>query len=669
MNKKKKKRLIWIGTAVGALVVILFVLNTVFLKKLEQLIEEELVEQTGKATDGFYQLSIEDVSILFLQSRLKISGVSLHPDTAVFRQWALMDSLPSVYLSATVDAVDFRGINFFLKKRITNLHFSTFEINSPHVEVTHNVPEVKEEKEEPRNPAPSFFRVISPYLATLDVSKMNLNDASFQYRMNEKEDTTHYELSNLTIRAREFRLDSDEESMKLKSFSIDPSEIKLSKQNRENQYFHVRFDNLAGEDILRNLSGYQLGHLNIKMNSVFSLNDTIKNDMVRDSSHLTVSGLKTDIHFREYTYDNIDMSTSGITLPVSGGFYTLHIGKLEMADNNIFLDSLHYQSTYPKMEFSYKHPKHSDWFDIVVGRLEMKNVNMDALFKEKTLRMEEAYVGDMVLQNLKNQKIRLPRRIVPMVYESIQKAPIGLDIGMVEVSNFSVIYEELAQEGVYPGKLSITDLNGTITGLTNIVTEPEQFIRLDAEAKFMGIGDFTAVWLIPVDSLHDQFLLHAHLPSFNLVHLNPFIQPLADVKVESGYVYNFTVDMDANTRTGAIRMTLPYRDLKINLLKREDGRTAKRSFPSFLVNTAIRTSNPTFPDDPDSKLRHSQLTITRNPYHSTFNYFWQMLRPGFAEAVGIPEANQKFGKGVARVFKDIKSFFSKPLPSKKEDKK
>ena len=78
--------------------------------------------------------------------------------------------------------------------------------------------------------------------------------------------------------------------------------------------------------------------------------------------------------------------------------------------------------------------------------------------------------------------------IVPMIYEGLQKAPVRFKIDTASIANFSVVYEELPVKGDKPGKLYFTDMNGQFSGLTNIVSYPEQFIRLHADGNLMGSG-------------------------------------------------------------------------------------------------------------------------------------------------------------------------------------
>jgi len=983
MEEQKKKRLLHIALSVLGVMVVLSLLNIFLAKRLEQYLKTELVERTTEATDGFYNLSFEDLSIDLLTGELRIEGIILRPDSSVFNDWKAKDSLPQIYVNAEIEVIDFNGVNLIWNRNNTRLHFNTFEISKPDVKVFNSQYSARVKKQPKNTQSKTLYELVSPYIKLLTVETMNLDNASISYQIEDTDAPMLYALDDVTFHAYDFRLDENssdsgkllycenfdfitnqkqtlltnndfrlgtdsillstkdslihignimlspqneiwektkrrpgntlegsiesvdikglffkrkdglnslsassfliynsditgtnltsesarkkqvrrdsvarpvnadslmqalslyeiispifrniaigkigiekarlkyivamndsldtykldnfdfeakgfvvdsasswsgqskyyeyisfegsgiegrinsmnqfikveklafsteekrfhiegigldpikpkqsrnyfsghietisldgigysdnataekfhihnidlnyymtpgnfinlksptlfvtglnyqhrgnlDQMLKAQSFNMDGSEVKITQQKGSPEEAYIKFGKLELQDLGWNKNGYHIAEGNININRF----QTTKNGKVfkqgDDSTSLLLKGFKADKDFKKYAFADLGFSTSNLSFPVDNGFYTLNIGKLRLKDKNLLLEKLHYVSTYPQMEFSYKHPKHSDWFDIQVGRLEMSNIDIPSYFNENTLRMQEATVTDMTLKNMKNQKIILPHRKSPMIYEGIQKAPVKLDIPLLNVKNFAVEYDELARDGDEPGKLIITDVNGKVTGVTNIVTAPQQFIRIDASARFMGSGPFQAIWLLPVDSLHDQFLVHAHLDHFDLTDLNRFITPLAKVNIESGSVVNFTFDMDASSKEGSIRMQLPYRELKIEMLKNKDGELHKNSFITFLANTVVRNNNPPHPDDPDSKLRESEMTIIRDPYHSTFNYLWQMLRPAMAESVGISEGTQKFGKGVMKIINGIKNFFKKDKEETKE---
>lgn len=938
-TNKRRKRLIHILLGIVIILGGLSVLNYYLAKRLETFLRQELAERAATATDGFYTLAFDSLSISLLNGELRMQGIRFQPTTEVFNAWKEKDSLPPAYVNAKIELIDFKGVNLIWRRNYKHLHFRTFEIRRPIVRVVHT--SSREEEDTLKNsPKQTIYDLVSPYINVLTVRRMNLENASIFYDLKDKVFPVHYELDDVSFHAYGFRLDKDsyangkllycdnfdfttnhkqtlltnnhfifstdsihldtkkkevlignaklmpreklweqgiprpdnvvkgnieairvnevefrrkeglnsliagsfqvvrpdvtgtsriqsdaadskrtesEEdhylnadslirkmslfdmvspifheitinsigvrdarlhyttirndlvdiyslnhfNFETRGFVVDSSsslsgssryykyisleatdmkgvltsrnqtvELKKISMNTEDELLYIeklnlgtitavkqrnllsgkvdtvslqgvnyrngvnaRLFSIRGADLEYSLApdtviglqmprlalsglsydnrkeeaSYTIDSLDMQLTQLYTREKGKQRKLINERVELNASGLVTDQYFRKYKVNNVNFNTSNLSIPVDNGAYTLNIGRIELLNRRLSIDGLHYVSAWPQMEFSFKHPKHSDWFDIRLGHLEMKEIDFPALLEEHTLRVKEATLSDMTLQNMKNQKIALPHRVSPMIYEGIQKAPLKLDIPLLQVNNFAVVYYEWAKNGETPGKLSITEVNGTVTGLTNIISRPEQFIRIDAQAKFMGTGEFNAIWLMPVDPAHDRFLVHAHLKSFDLPDLNDFITPLAGANVESGQVREMTVDMDASSKEGTIFLHMPYRDLKVNMGRLQNGGLSKNSLTSWLTNAAVRNNNPPQPDQADSELRESHLTITRDPYHSTFNYLWQMLSPALAESVGISEGTQKFGKGVAKTIKNVKNFFTGNKETVKSD--
>ena len=109
---RKIKRVIGYTLGIAmVLIAAIFLLNLHLTKRLERYLRKELIHRTAEATDGFYRLSFDNLSISFFKGELTLEGIKLCPDSAVFRDWERKDSLPSVYVTAEVGMIDFKGLN------------------------------------------------------------------------------------------------------------------------------------------------------------------------------------------------------------------------------------------------------------------------------------------------------------------------------------------------------------------------------------------------------------------------------------------------------------------------------------------------------------------------------------------------------------------------------
>ena len=605
------------------------------------------------------------------------------------------------YLSGSIDTIRIDGLAYdkgvsadLLKVRSPRLvYYKTPSVESPDKGKSTSV-----------NSRVDVESLLNPFLRYLSIRKIQIRNANVTLEDREINDTTRYRLNGLDFFATNFLVDEQTNRSGQLFFKYDhfglsfrdfdnylPGKdlrvtIRKGSLSTVNGFFRlqdvtlaakkdsIRFStpliSLAGIRIPKN-SIYQIGFDRFDLSDGdFSMSRGSDTTILRTESQkdiqLALENVFVDLKKKTFQLGDLQLQTKDIDIPLDNGFYRLKIGGLDLRESGLRLDHVHLVSPYSKMEFAYKQPKHQDWFDVKVGNVRLTDVDIPGYFSTKELHVGGLWINDVLLQNLKNRKIPVEPHIVPMIYEGLQKAPVRFKIDTASIANFSVVYEELPVKGDKPGKLYFTDMNGQFSGLTNIVSYPEQFIRLHADGNLMGSGHFTATWQLPVDSLYDRFLLDARLDSLDLLSLNEIIKPLAPAEVTSGWAQDVVFHMDASSRKGRIRLDFPYRKLKVALLKEKDGETTQKGFLSRLANLVLRDNNPAHPERKDSKLRKVDMEIVRDPYHSTFNYLWQMLRPALVESVGVSKKEQDAALKVAGFFTKVKRFFGL---DKKKDKR
>ncbi|MFR9165229.1 MAG: DUF748 domain-containing protein [Dysgonomonas sp.] len=501
-----------------------------------------------------------------------------------------------------------------------------------------------------------------------------------------------FKVSDLKIAAKTPESKTD---MKMKLFQFSGLDWKLTEKdsyfklddiNIQNPVISAQFSNIKTEkDTIREKDKRQkasskniystlqnfsdkitIGKFNLnKADLDYSFVGVEKKEQKINSFDLNIKGLSVDNRNETFRLDDINFSTKDLSFPIANGYYTINIDSIGMDEDgkNLEINNLHMKSLYPKMEFAYKHPTHKDWFDVKVGNAKISGIDIPYYFSDNILKIADVRIDDVSLENFKNQKIEIQHNIMPMIYEGIQKAPIKFEIGNMNVNNFSVVYEELAKKGETPGKIFFTDMNGHITGMTNIISQPEQYIRLDADGKLMGSGYFTATWQLPVDPGNDRFLLNADIHEFDLTELNEIITPLAPVKLKSGILNSTKFDMDASSKGGNIKLTFLYNDLNVDILKEKNGELVQNKLVSNLVNMIARDHNPR---NKKSEPKSVDIYVERDPYHSTFNYLLQIIQPAMAESAGVSYGTQKFVKNLPNFFKKMSDFFW-PVPKKEEE--
>ena len=423
------------------------------------------------------------------------------------------------------------------------------------------------------------------------------------------------------------------------------------------------YQKLKGISDQINLKSIDVSDANI--NYSFLLNEAPTKNHNLSKANLFVQGLQIDNVKEKYNIEDVGLNIKDFHYPSSNGFYSFQVKEVNYNNksNRLNLDSIALIPAYPKMEFAYKNPHHADWFDVRVGSVILSGINLPKYISDNVLFADTLSVNYVMLQNFKNQNIEIKHNIMPMIYEGLQVLPLKLSINRANVRDFNVIYEELPRNGKVASKIVFTNMNGRLKGLTNIATTPDQFIDLSADGQFMETGHFAARWMLPVSQNYDCFELDANMKNFELSDLNPIIEPMAPVTIADGLVKDVTFSIEGSSIGAQVQMLMFYNDLNL-IIQKGINNEKENTLLTKITNRILKTNNP---NKPDSKPRQPDLYVKRNPYHSTFNYLWQILQPPLVASVGISQKKQNFIRKVSGIVSSVKNLFKRDKKKKDKD--
>lgn len=430
-------------------------------------------------------------------------------------------------------------------------------------------------------------------------------------------------------------------------------------------------DKLSKDELLKKISAYanesKLGRINISnLNLRYQMTHTdgkiTRNGLT--NTHFLLEDINTNWEKHKLDVGELALKTTDINLPLTHGFYTLRIGDIDFSKRKRQLDikRIHLDPSYPKFDFAYIHPKGKDWFNVKVDSVTLAGIDASRLLNDTILLIQKLKVDHVLMENLKNQKIEIEHNVMPLLYQEFQKLPIKYYIGDVEVNDFNVIYEELAKNGDYPARIPFTKMNGRVAGFTNISKGDNSFYTLYANGLAMGTAPFVAEWKMPIDAANDKFYLKAEIKNMDMRDFNQLVRPMAPAYVKSGRIHKLIFNTEASSLGATVDMELAYDSLYVVVLKSMDGEE-KHGIATYLVNKlALEPSNG------GKDMRLPSDTIVRDPYHSNFNYFWQILQPPLIKSVGITEEKQNIAYNLLTIFDKVKRFFGSGDKNKEKEK-
>lgn len=640
---------------------------------------------------GNYRLQIKTAETSTLSGKFLLQGVNLIPQE---KMWT---KAPDMYYRVSTPLISVTGFDnkTYIKSKAINL--KQIQIDSPQIRIT----KTGQGQKQTDNSETDILKALS-------IGNIKINDLSLFYDDKKSNGQLNTNLKSLSLNSVKW---NTKENLKIDKFSVSNAEFDVRNPEKQMNIKYDLFDFTGLSWIMRD--DLRLTTVNVVNPLVNITKDYQQEDSTKDSESKSFYALlnsfanrifvgKAKIDNANINYDhtlggvnrgsqtlnqtNLDIEqlemntidkkvsmadmkieTKDLRYPIMDGYYTIAIQRInaDQQKEKLELSGIHMIPAHSKMEFAYKHPKHKDWFDVSIGEIALSGMNYPLLFSDNKLEADNLNLKDVMLLNFKNKQIYTPPLKQPLIYEKLQKLPMKVDIKTADVSNFSVVYEELAKKGTVPGKISFMGMNAKITGITNVVSHHNQIMRLDAEGKLMGTGAFTARWDMPVSPDSDCFELSTHLHDFDLADLNQIISPLAPAEVKNGIVKDLIFHTEASSTDARANMVFIYDSLEVNIFKNMQEDSYNKLFTS-LANRLIDKNNPKKDGD---KLREADVYIKRDPYHSNFNYFWQILQPATVESIGVSQGKQNFIKKVTGFFTKVKNFFTgKKEPQQEADR-
>lgn len=336
------------------------------------------------------------------------------------------------------------------------------------------------------------------------------------------------------------------------------------------------------------------------------------------------------IHF-PVSWRDMQMSLAEFQGLFDGGSQLLEIDSLALMgkESIISVAALKLLPQYPMEVFALKNKRHSDWTQVQTGEIACFNFDIQEMMATQMLRIDSIVIRSADIKSFKNRQVEQPKRVKRLFYELVQQFPVPVSVRTIVLNDMQVEYQELAQKGVSPGGIRFSQLEGVFRGLTNIMTSDHSYYTLQTSGKLMGQGDIAVTFFLPVDSLNPRFEVMGNLGKMDMLFLNPIIEPLVKVKIDSGEVDKMSFRITGNQSEAEIELEFLYHDLKVTVQRYKDGELKVTSFFTKLVNgIIIDKNNPGM-----GRIRKVEAVAERDVYRSQFNYLWRTLLTGLKKSV------------------------------------
>lgn len=276
-------------------------------------------------------------------------------------------------------------------------------------------------------------------------------------------------------------------------------------------------------------------------------------------------------------------------------------------------------------------------FDLKQFKVEQLDANSN-LYGNWTIIAGLASLDSLVVYDLRDKNIpRKPEDEKPMFAGMLKNLPLPLKIDQVRIRDSYISYSEIGEGESEPATLSFENLKAEIHNLVSIDSlQNKDSMEMKVTTDFMGKGAVKADFMISFEESY--YDLDLTMGQMDLVQLNPVIERLAHMRIESGQLHRLKLEMRAQSAGSENKVWFDYTDLKIEILNGDNG-NRKSGFKTLMAGLAISKENRS----QDKNYRMAQFRAQRNPYRGPFNFMWETTKTGLEEIV--PSGAAKFLQG------------------------
>lgn len=258
-------------------------------------------------------------------------------------------------------------------------------------------------------------------------------------------------------------------------------------------------------------------------------------------------------------------------MAAKNSMYTLRIGQLNVDSDakEIIVDSVVLLPKYGKYQFSRKIGRQFDRFVLRVPKVTLSGVDFskitDSMFVASYLRIDRANLHvfrDKRLPFIKHKNTPLPIALV-------RSLPYGFALDSLRITDATITYEEFPEKGFKTGHIVFNDLNAYVARLTNrdFYADHSQSV-LHVNSGVMDQGVIGVDFTLPYGK-SQIYNAKGRISNLRMAGLNPLLESLAFVKVESGRLNALDFDFDYDEYTSRGNILINYENLKLTALKKE----------------------------------------------------------------------------------------------------
>lgn len=277
--------------------------------------------------------------------------------------------------------------------------------------------------------------------------------------------------------------------------------------------------------------------------------------------------------------------------------------------------------------------------DVQLNKVDYELLNTDRRISASSLIINKAnlsiFLNRQFPDSIRNKGVNFPQI-------ALQRFKLNTTVDSVLLQNSRVDYSEYNPGSLRKGKVTFSQINGTITNVTNdsIRLIKNKYSDVKLTSLLMDRGRLDVSMKFNLNDPGGAFTFGGQLGNIDADILNSAIRPLSLIEIKSGFIDKMIFKGTGSLKGVRGKLTCYYKDLKIALLKMSGKtiRLKRKGIASIFANIlVIKDDNPS----PGAPVRTSNFLFNRPQHSSFFNMIWKGFAEALLETIGFDSATQK----------------------------
>ncbi len=358
-------------------------------------------------------------------------------------------------------------------------------------------------------------------------------------------------------------------------------------------------------NIMEDLDSFNLEYIEIVDGKFYLAEKGKEPFLLSDNYNLSLSGIDVIIDDKfDFTEDLsfkkgiAQLKDNQFLLP--GELYDLKAGEIgfDYSDSLLLVTEFELIPNFSKAEFGWKNGTQTDRFDISIDTLLASDIHFSNLMKHLDIRLGSLSLAGADINIYRDKNVPFDFSKYPKLpHQSLVGLPLSLLIDSIDISRVDLQYEELQEGEDAPGVIRLNDGNIRVYNITSTekAVNDKESMRIAGRFMLQGKAPFDMEIELPYAQRFGEFKYSGSIGEMALKGLNSMTIPSEGINILEGNLNSFEFSMNANEFYALGTASFYYHDVKIEIMKKDNGIVEEQhswSFLSSLANIAIRKDNP-----------------------------------------------------------------------------